>query len=122
MRTKDEIERSLAEMKRMAYDARRGMAKAKEMNATVLVKHFEQWETKCEARAQILSWVLGQELNEDVQPQLPQAHVTSSALLGINCTAKGCTEAAVHDYNGHGDYACEYHLRKWEQEFEDDYS
>jgi hypothetical protein len=76
MRTKDEIERSLAEMKRMADDARRGLAKAKEMNATVLVKHFEQWETKCEARAQILSWVLGeQELSEDVQPQLPQANV-----------------------------------------------
>ena len=76
MRTKAEIESSLAEMKRMADDARRGLAKAKEMNATVLVKHFEQWETKCEARAQILSWVLGeQELSEDVQPQLPQAHV-----------------------------------------------
>lgn len=76
MRTKAEIERSLAEMKRMADDARRGLAKAKEMNATVLVKHFEQWETKCEARAQILSWVLDeQELSEDIQPQLPQADV-----------------------------------------------
>lgn len=79
MRTKDEIERSLAEMKGMADDARRGLAKTKEMNATVLVKYFEQWETKCEARAQILSWVLGeQELSEDVQPQLPQADVIRS--------------------------------------------
>lgn len=76
MRTKAEIERSLAEMKRMADDARRGLAKAKEMNATVLVKHFEQWETKCEARAEILSWVLDeQDLSEDIEPQLPQADV-----------------------------------------------
>src|SRR5690606_21382360 len=82
MRTKDEIERSLAEMKRMADDARRGLANAKEMNAPVLVKYFEQWETKCEARAQILSWVLGeQELSEDVQPKLPQAVVGGSTVF-----------------------------------------
>jgi hypothetical protein len=37
------------------------------------------------------------------------------------CTAKNCNEPAVGDYNGHGDYACEYHMRKWDKEFEDEY-
>ncbi len=58
MRTKDEIERSLAEMERMADDALRGMARAKEMNVPALRKHFHQWYIRSVARAQILKWVL----------------------------------------------------------------
>jgi hypothetical protein len=97
MRTKVEIERSLAEMKRMADDARRGLAKAKEMNATVLVRHFEQWETKCEARAQILSWVLGeQELSEDVQPVAMVEMHTAGAREATNPEVEQCKK--IVDY------------------------
>lgn len=58
MRTKDEIEHSLAEMERLADDALRGIAKAKEMKSAWLEKNFQLWHAKCEARAQILKWVL----------------------------------------------------------------
>ena len=96
MRTKVEIERSKAEMERMADDALRGLAKAKEMNATVLVKHFELWHERSKARAQILSWVLGQELNEDVPPQLPQAHVSGWQEFGKQKPIEGEQIIAVH--------------------------
>lgn len=58
MRTKDEIERSLAEMERMADDALRGKAKAEEMDVPILIKKFEEWYIRSAARAQILKWVL----------------------------------------------------------------
>jgi hypothetical protein len=37
------------------------------------------------------------------------------------CTAKGCNKPAIGDYNGHGDFACVYHMIKWENEFDEDY-
>jgi hypothetical protein len=40
---------------------------------------------------------------------------------GTLCTSKNCNQLAVADYNGHGDYGCEYHLRKWDEEFDNDY-
>ena len=58
MRTKDEIERSLAEMERMADAALRGKAKAMKNDCQFLVKKFELWRVKCQARAHILKWVL----------------------------------------------------------------
>lgn len=47
--------------------------------------------------------------------------VISSALSGITCTARNCNHPAVGDYNGHGDYACRYHMDKWNDEFDDEY-
>jgi len=41
---------------------------------------------------------------------------------GTKCTGHNCNNLAVGDYNGHGDYACEYHMRKWNEELDDDYS
>jgi hypothetical protein len=40
---------------------------------------------------------------------------------GTKCTAENCNELAIGDYNGYGDYACAYHMRKWDKEFENDY-
>jgi len=37
------------------------------------------------------------------------------------CTANNCDKPAIGDYNGKGAYACKYHMRKWDKEFEDDY-
>lgn len=37
------------------------------------------------------------------------------------CTAEGCGKDAIGDYNGHGAWACEYHMRRWDAEFEDEY-
>lgn len=37
------------------------------------------------------------------------------------CTAEGCNEISVRDYNGHGDYCCEYHWNKWNDEFDEEY-
>lgn len=39
----------------------------------------------------------------------------------IKCTAIGCTEVSIGDYSGHGDYACAYHMRKWDDEFDEEY-
>lgn len=39
----------------------------------------------------------------------------------IKCTSKGCNEPSVGDYNGCGDHACEYHMRKWNDEFDEEY-
>lgn len=49
--------------------------------------------------------------------------VLATRLLSeTKCTAANCDKPAIGDYNGHGDYACEYHMRKWNAEFDDDYS
>jgi hypothetical protein len=40
---------------------------------------------------------------------------------GTKCTAENCNEIAIGDYSGHGDYACAYHMKKWNREFEEDY-
>jgi len=37
------------------------------------------------------------------------------------CTDKNCDKPSVGDYNGHGCFACEYHMRKWNSEFDDEY-
>lgn len=39
----------------------------------------------------------------------------------ILCTADNCKEKSVGDYNGHGAFACEYHMRKWNDEFDEEY-
>lgn len=45
----------------------------------------------------------------------------SGSTLSEKCTADRCEEPAIADYNGHGDFGCKYHLKKWEKEFEEDY-
>ncbi len=58
MRTKEQIEESLAEMEAMAERALNGKRIAVKNNCASLVKIFEEWRIKCNARAQILKWVL----------------------------------------------------------------
>lgn len=57
---------------------------------------------------------------QEKKKQLPVEDETPST-LNEECTAYGCNEPAVGDYNGHGAFGCKYHLRKWEKHFEDNY-
>lgn len=34
---------------------------------------------------------------------------------------KYCKRFATHDYNGHGEYVCDYHFEKFSNEFDEDY-
>lgn len=40
--------------------------------------------------------------------------------LGL-CKEKNCNEKATTDYNGHGHYVCEYHDRKLNDYFDEEY-
>ena len=52
-------------------------------------------------------------------------HLQNIGLVKINpgktCTAENCNKMSVGDYSGHGDYACGHHMRKWNNQFDDDY-
>jgi len=38
-----------------------------------------------------------------------------------NCLEDNCEEKATKDYNGHKHYVCDYHYRKLNDEFDEDY-
>ena len=38
-----------------------------------------------------------------------------------NCLENNCEEKATKDYNGHKHYVCDYHYRKLNDEFDEDY-
>ena len=48
------------------------------------------------------------------------ADVSSSADLG-NCLEKNCSEKATKDYNGHKHYVCDYHYRRLNDYFDEEY-
>lgn len=59
MRTENEIRASLAEMERMATDAKRMLETNDTVkNSKVLTDRFTNWMIRSEARANILKWVL----------------------------------------------------------------
>ena len=37
------------------------------------------------------------------------------------CSDEKCKEVSVGDYNGQCDFACEYHMKKWNDEFDEEY-
>lgn len=39
----------------------------------------------------------------------------------VKCTDENCDLPSIGDYNGHGAFACAYHMKKWNEYFDEEY-
>jgi len=78
MRTELEVKSSLAEMERMTKDARAILNNDTVIKSKVLTDKFNEWMHRCEARANILKWVLCLPYLEEASPVIKERDETQN--------------------------------------------